>query len=46
LSKKLLVKGGIVLTMDEKRRVVHGGAVAIEDGRIVRVGPADEVCSD
>jgi len=43
LSTKLLVKGGIAVTMDPTRRVVQGAGVAIEDGRIVAVGPMDEV---
>jgi putative selenium metabolism protein SsnA len=43
LSKKLLVKGGTVVTMDEKRRVIHDSAVAVEDGKILAVGPADRV---
>lgn len=29
--------------MDEKRRVMHDAAVAIEDGNIVEVGPTDKV---
>jgi len=43
LPNKLLVKGGTAVTMDERRRVVHDSAVAIEDGRIVAVGPSDSV---
>ena len=43
MSRKLLVKGGTVLTMDNKRRVIPDGAIAIEDGRILRVGPTDTV---
>ncbi len=42
-SKKLLVQNAVVLTMDEKRRIIHNGAVAIEDGKIVKVGSADSV---
>jgi len=37
----LLIKNGYVITMDEKRRVVSDGAVAVEDGRIVAVGKTD-----
>jgi cytosine/adenosine deaminase-related metal-dependent hydrolase len=29
--------------MDDKRRVIHDSAVAIEDGRILAVGPSDSV---
>ena len=43
LSRKLLVKNGTLLTMDEKRRVMRGAVVAIEDGRIIEVGPMDRV---
>jgi len=43
LSSKLLVKGGTVVTMDEHRRVIYDSAVAIEDGRILAVGPSDRV---
>ena len=31
------------MTMDEKRRVIHDSAVAIEDGRIVSVGSTDTI---
>jgi 5-methylthioadenosine/S-adenosylhomocysteine deaminase len=36
----LLVTNGIVITMDGSRRIVSPGAVAIDDGRIVAVEPA------
>lgn len=39
----LLVTGGDVLTMDSRRTVVPGGAVALRGGEIVGVGPLDEV---
>ncbi len=39
----LLVSGGTVVTMDEGRRVIEGGAVAIRGERIVAMGPAAEV---
>ena len=34
----LLIKNGIVITMDENRRVLKGASVAIEDGKIKAVG--------
>jgi len=33
----LIVAGGTVITMDAQRRVIEGGAVAIDDGHIVAV---------
>jgi cytosine/adenosine deaminase-related metal-dependent hydrolase len=39
----LLLSGGTVVTVDAERRVMRGGAVAVDGGHIVAVGPADEV---
>jgi len=39
----LLVKGGLIVTLDGADRMVEGGAVAIEQGRIVDVGDGDEL---
>jgi 5-methylthioadenosine/S-adenosylhomocysteine deaminase len=36
-APELLVVGGRVVTMDAERRVLHGGGVAVEGGRIVEV---------
>ena len=41
----LLVENGIVITMDPRRRVLEDTSVAIEDGRIVDIGPAAELRS-
>ena len=39
----LVVRNGTVVTVDGARRVIPSGAVAVEAGRIVAVGPASEV---
>lgn len=39
----LLVENGLVITVDDERRVIERGAVAIDDGRIVAVGTTEEV---
>ena len=38
LSCDLLITGGTVVTMDADRRVIEDGAIAIKDGKIIRVG--------
>jgi len=45
LSRKLLVRGGVTVTMDQKRRVIRDSAVAVEDGRVLGVGPTEEISS-
>jgi 5-methylthioadenosine/S-adenosylhomocysteine deaminase len=39
----ILIQGGLVVTMDQERRVIEGGTVAIRDGVIVAVGEAREL---
>ena len=41
----LIVSGGVVITLDADRRVLADGAVAIQAGRIVAVGPAAVVAA-
>ncbi len=38
-----LIEGGIVITMDEKRRIIEDGYIFIEDGKISAVGRWDDV---
>lgn len=33
----LLIKNGLVVTMDKDRRIIRGGSIAVEDGHIVSV---------
>jgi 5-methylthioadenosine/S-adenosylhomocysteine deaminase len=42
-SVDLVLTAGVVVTVDDADRVVHSGAVAVHDGVVVDVGPADEV---
>lgn len=39
----LLVKNGVVVTCDPRDRIIRGGAVAIQDGRVVAVGTVEEL---
>ncbi len=39
----ILVRGGTLVTLDRRRRIIKDGAVAIEDNKIVAVGKREEV---
>src|SRR5258705_7679347 len=41
----LLIHNGIVITMDPQRRVLEDTSIAMENGRIIEVGPASELQS-
>lgn len=42
-SERVLVRGDVVVTMDDDRRVVFDGAVAVEGNEIIAVGRSSEV---
>ena len=42
----LLIVGGTVVTMDQSRRVIEDGPVAIKDGKIVAVGPRAQIIAN
>ncbi len=42
-SVDLLVLGGTVVTMDQTRRVIDNGGIAVSKGRVVAVGPRAEI---
>jgi 5-methylthioadenosine/S-adenosylhomocysteine deaminase len=39
----LLVVGGTIVTMDQTRRVIDDGGIAVSQGRIVAIGPRREI---
>jgi 5-methylthioadenosine/S-adenosylhomocysteine deaminase len=39
----LLVVGGTIVTMDQTRRVIDDGGIAVSGGRIVAIGPRPEI---
>jgi len=39
----LLVVGGTIVTMDQTRRVIDNGGIAVSNGRIVAIGPRGEI---
>jgi len=43
LGETILIRHGIVITMDAEGRIYEDGAVAVQDDRIVAVGKTDEV---
>lgn len=40
---ELLVLGGTIVTMDQTRRVIDDGGIAVSNGRIVAIGPRAEI---
>ncbi|MFD1329160.1 amidohydrolase family protein [Mycoplana ramosa] len=41
MATSLLVENGVILTMDGDRRIIDGGHVLVEDGRIAAIGVGD-----
>jgi len=39
----IIIEAGTIVTMDRYHRIIRDGAVAIDDGKIIAVGPRDEV---
>ncbi|MDI7276931.1 MAG: amidohydrolase [Anaerolineae bacterium] len=39
----LLIRHGAVITMDRERTILYDGAVAVDQGRIVALGPTDQI---
>src|SRR5437868_2828594 len=39
----LLVLGGTIVTMDQQRRIIDDGGIAVTNGRIVAIGPRAEI---
>ena len=39
----LLVLGGTIVTMDQTRRIIEDGGIAVSEGRIVAIGPRAEI---
>src|SRR5438045_179506 len=42
-SVDLLVLGGTIVTMDQQRRIIDDGGIAVSRGRIVAIGPRAEI---
>ncbi len=42
----ILIKNGVLLTMDDKKRTIQDGAVAVEENRIVGVGKTEDIAGN
>ncbi len=43
MVEKILIKNGIIITLDDDHRIIEDGAVLIEDDKIIDVGRTDQV---
>ena len=41
----VIIEDGIIVTMDDGGRIIHGGAVAVRDGKILDVGKSSDIKS-
>ena len=39
----ILIKNGLIITMDRLKNILYDGALAIDNGRIVALGPMDQL---
>ena len=42
----ILIKNGLIVTMDERRRIIEDGAILVEDNRIVKIGKTSELMGE
>ena len=43
MDVELIISGGVIVTVDDHRRVINDGSVVINDGRIIAVAPSIEI---
>ena len=46
MSETILIRNGIVITLDDRGRIFEDGAILIEDDRIVAVGETEKVSKE
>ena len=42
----ILIKNGLIVTMDERRRIIEDGAILVEDNRIAKIGKTSELMGE
>ncbi len=42
MNVELIISGCVIVTVDDQRRIINKGAIIIDDGRIIAVGPSSE----
>lgn len=43
MSERILIKNGLIITMDKNRRIIENGNVIIEDDKIIAIGKQQEI---